>query len=614
MTPGHSLEKKKRKLKALTAVTLLALTLLSCDITWTAVTPSVTAPPASTEEPATPGSFTATPYSQWLQIYFTDPLAAGAKNYEGGPDVPLVKAIDASRLSIEVAAYDLNLWSIRDALIQAEKRGVTVRMVMESDNMDEPEVGDLKTAGIPIVGDQREALMHDKYIIIDRTQVWTGSMNYTAGGTYRDNNNLICIQSAQAVENYTVDFNEMFTENRFGTDGTANTPYPELTIEGTPVQFYFSPDDGVAAHILDLINAATESVHFLAYAFTSDDIGQAIIARAQAGLEVRGVVDVSQSSQEGAEFETLKQRVFPNIVAARGGTAFDLVVKLSDGANPDFERIATLPIDTPDGTIVPVNTVARVVREESPNMVLRENVQRRMVVSCNVAGRDLGGGSLRVFKDITLPLLFPALLSAFVICFTISFDELVISSFIAGDQATFPVYLYSQLRLPERLPSVIAVAVVILVVSVIVVVASEVGRFVSERRLEAHVEPDVPLVLIDAVLVEQAIVNLLENAVRHGGSDGCVSISVRREGESAVVTVSDEGPGFPPQDAERVFDKFYRAAGGPGAGLGLAIARTIVTAHGGAIRAEPRQPRGARFAFTLPLSEAPPPPPSEEPA
>lgn len=285
---------------------IVALTLLACDITWTAVTPSVTAPPASTEEPATQASFTATPYSQWLQIYFTDPLAPGAKNYEGGPDVPLVKAIDAARLSIDVAAYNFNLWSIRDALIQAEKRGVTVRMVMETDNMDEPEVTDLKRAGIPIVGDQREGLMHDKYIIIDRTQVWTGSMNFTAGGTYRDNNNLICIQSAQAAENYTVDFTEMFTENRFGTDGTANTPYPELAIDGSPVQFYFSPDDGVAEHILDLINAATESVHFLAYSFTSDDIGQAIIARAQAGLEVRGVVDVSQSTGDGSEYETLK--------------------------------------------------------------------------------------------------------------------------------------------------------------------------------------------------------------------------------------------------------------------------------------------------------------------
>ena len=82
---------------------------------------------------------------------------------------------------------------------------------------------------------------------------------------------------------------------------------------------------------------------------------------------------------------------------------------------------------------------------------------------------------MTTFRLITFPLLVPAIISAFLISFTISFDELVISSFIAGEQATFPVYLYSQLRLPERLPSVIAVAVVILVVSVIVVVASEVG-------------------------------------------------------------------------------------------------------------------------------------------
>jgi spermidine/putrescine transport system permease protein len=110
----------------------------------------------------------------------------------------------------------------------------------------------------------------------------------------------------------------------------------------------------------------------------------------------------------------------------------------------------------------------------------------RIPASLEEASRDLGASSMTTFRLITFPLLVPALISAFLISFTISFDELVIASFIAGDQATFPVYLYSQLRLPERLPSVIAVAVVILVVSVIVVVASEVGRFVAERRLEAQ--------------------------------------------------------------------------------------------------------------------------------
>ncbi len=67
-----------------------------------------------------------------------------------------------------------------------------------------------------------------------------------------------------------------------------------------------------------------------------------------------------------------------------------------------------LPIDTPDGTTVPVNAVARVVREEGPNMVLRENVQRRMVVSCNVAGRDLGSVIDDIRREVATQVTFPA--------------------------------------------------------------------------------------------------------------------------------------------------------------------------------------------------------------
>jgi spermidine/putrescine transport system permease protein len=110
----------------------------------------------------------------------------------------------------------------------------------------------------------------------------------------------------------------------------------------------------------------------------------------------------------------------------------------------------------------------------------------RIPAALEEASRDLGASAMQTFRMITFPLLVPALISAFLISFTVSFDELVIASFLVGDQATFPVYLYSQLRLPERLPSVIAVAVVILIVSVIVVVVSEVARFVAERRLEAQ--------------------------------------------------------------------------------------------------------------------------------
>jgi two-component system sensor histidine kinase KdpD len=138
--------------------------------------------------------------------------------------------------------------------------------------------------------------------------------------------------------------------------------------------------------------------------------------------------------------------------------------------------------------------------------------------------------------------------------------------------------------------------------------------YAASCGFEAEIAPDLPLVPIDAVLVEQALVNLLENAVRHGGAEGVVRVAARREGADALVEVRDQGPGLHAGDEERVFDKFYRAASGPGAGLGLAIARAIVTAHGGRIWAENLKPRGAAFRFTLPLGDAPPPPPPAEEA
>jgi spermidine/putrescine transport system permease protein len=109
----------------------------------------------------------------------------------------------------------------------------------------------------------------------------------------------------------------------------------------------------------------------------------------------------------------------------------------------------------------------------------------RIPASLEEASRDLGAGWLTTFRQITWPLMLPATFSAFLLSFVISFDEVVIASFIAGDEVTFPVYLYSQLRLPRRLPQVIAVAVVILVISAAVVTVSEVLRRATDRRLEA---------------------------------------------------------------------------------------------------------------------------------
>jgi phosphatidylserine/phosphatidylglycerophosphate/cardiolipin synthase-like enzyme len=231
-----------------------------------------------------------------------------AKNFEGGPDEVLAKAIDKARLSVDMAIYSLNLWSIRDALIHAHQRGATVRLVMESDNMDNKEIQQIQEAGIPIIGDQHESLMHNKFVVIDHADVWTGSMNYTISGAYEDNNDLIRIRSSQVAEDYTTEFNEMFEEAMFGPAALALTPYPSVMIDGTQVEILFSPDDGVAAKILSLIKSAHKSIYFLAYSFTSNDLGNAIRQRAADGLTVAGVMDDGQIvSNQGTEYDAFMQ-------------------------------------------------------------------------------------------------------------------------------------------------------------------------------------------------------------------------------------------------------------------------------------------------------------------
>ena len=115
-------------------------------------------------------------------------------------------------------------------------------------------------------------------------------------------------------------------------------------------------------------------------------------------------------------------------------------------------------------------------------LVLMPRLQQ-IDVSLEEAAYDLGASRLRTFRSVTLPLILPAVVSAFLIAFTTSFDEYAVASFVVGSRTTFPIYLYSALRFPSQLPQVIAVAVVVIVVSLTVVVAAEVGRRAFERRV-----------------------------------------------------------------------------------------------------------------------------------
>lgn len=143
-------------------------------------------------------------------------------------------------------------------------------------------------------------------------------------------------------------------------------------------------------------------------------------------------------------------------------------------------------------------------------------------------------------------------------------------------------------------------------------IAEAVLRRLRERlaghRVIVELAADLPLVRVDASLIEQALGNLLENAARHTPPGTLIRLRARRAATELVVSVEDFGPGISDEQLERVFAKFHRGAAqgaGGGMGLGLAICRAIVTLHGGRAWGERIPGGGAAFRFSLPVEEAP---------
>ncbi|HEY7403679.1 MAG TPA: DUF4118 domain-containing protein [Candidatus Angelobacter sp.] len=124
------------------------------------------------------------------------------------------------------------------------------------------------------------------------------------------------------------------------------------------------------------------------------------------------------------------------------------------------------------------------------------------------------------------------------------------------------------------------------------------------RRVEVEIQPGLPPLRVDPRLISQVIFTLVENAAKYSGKEARIAVAVERDANNIHFAVNDEGPGIPAELRAQVFEKFFRAGLQPGFGVGLAIARGIVQAHGGTIRIhEGPGGRGASVQFQLPLGE-----------
>ena len=115
------------------------------------------------------------------------------------------------------------------------------------------------------------------------------------------------------------------------------------------------------------------------------------------------------------------------------------------------------------------------------------------------------------------------------------------------------------------------------------------------------------MVSFDPLLIEQVLMNLIDNAIKYTPPETPIDLSASLQGEEVVFEIADRGPGIPPGEEERIFEKFVRgSATGGGIGLGLTICRAIIEAHGGRIWAENRDGGGALFRFSIPITGQPP--------
>jgi two-component system sensor histidine kinase KdpD len=135
------------------------------------------------------------------------------------------------------------------------------------------------------------------------------------------------------------------------------------------------------------------------------------------------------------------------------------------------------------------------------------------------------------------------------------------------------------------------------------------SKILGKHRVEVEIGPDLPMVMVDAVLFEQVLFNLLDNAGKYAPHETTVRVQSWRDQDTVCLQVLDEGEGIPPDDLERIFDKFYRVQKGDqvraGTGLGLAISRGFVEALGGTIAAANRTDRtGAVFTIRLPVPKS----------
>lgn len=270
-----------------------------------ATAPPRTAPPAAAEppRPVPPESAPVTAAKAPVELFFT--------RGDRPPDQELAAFIRSAQHTVDVAAFELHSEVISEAILEAHRAGKQVRVVIDSDYADKPDVQHLKAAGVPFVEDNRSGLMHNKFVVVDRGRpqaaVWTGSMNLTDNCVYRNDNNALILRSPQLAENFGVEFEEMFVDKAFGITSPRFVPHPSVTVGHSKIETYFAAEGQVAGRVTEALNTAQKSIHFMTFSFTHNEMGNVVADKIAQGVTVQGVFDNTQAGSRYSQYHHLKE-------------------------------------------------------------------------------------------------------------------------------------------------------------------------------------------------------------------------------------------------------------------------------------------------------------------
>jgi len=265
-----------------------------------------TAIPGGTQAPADPST---TSEKSWYNLYFTSPQYPD-KPQTRNRDIEdaLINRINSAKSSLDISIYQLDLEEVANAIKNAKERGVTVRMVVDSHALADIDVmKNLKQEGVPMIPHNTDAIMHNKFMVVDKEAVWTGSYNWKYSCTFRNDNNAMYIKSPELARDYLQEFEKMYSEKHFGNAKKPANNLPALTVEGIAIEVCFSPEDGCAKKIVQTIKQAKKSIRFMAFSFTSNAIGDAVYERFKNGIDVKGVFENRDSDNKESELGFMKK-------------------------------------------------------------------------------------------------------------------------------------------------------------------------------------------------------------------------------------------------------------------------------------------------------------------